>query len=232
MTLQLSADPERPFKLADLSRLVAHEFHHTWVHARYAPPDALRFFNEGFTDYYAFLVSARLGIIGWDRFGTELAERIDRLAANPLAGQMSLVEAGGPIFFESEEAGDLVYHGGTVLAALLDRHLRAAGDSLGLDGFMRGFNNDPRWGWEHAPGLSDLVAAVASAAGDAYADTLRTRVTTPWSLDPVAAFAAEGVGVTRQGAPGAECFRLDASPWQDDAVPAEEEHVRAAVDSL
>ena len=230
MTLQLSADPERPFKLADLSRLVAHEFHHTWVHARYAPPDVLRFFNEGFTDYYAFLVSARLGLIDWERFGEELAERMDRLAANPLVGQMSLAEAGGPIFFESELAGDLVYHGGTLLAALLDRHLRAAGDSLGLDGFMRGFNNDPRWGWEHAPGLSDFVAAVASAAGEDYAAALRARVTEPWSLDPVTAFAEEGVTVTRQPAPGGERYWLDPAPWQMDA--AEVEHGDAVADSL
>ncbi len=210
MTLQLSSDPRHPFSLADLSRLVAHEFHHTWVHGLYVPPDELRFFNEGFTDYYAHLVSARLGIINRRVFAGDLAERMERLARNPRFGELSLAEAGGPVFFEDGDANDLVYHGGLLLAALLDLEIRRRHSDRDLDSFMRDFNNDPRWGWDLAPRLEDFLAAVRRDTDGEFAARCETWIREPWSLDAVTAFAAAGVVVERRGG----TFTLDSRSWQ------------------
>ncbi len=210
MTLQLSADPQRPFSLADLSRLVAHEFHHTWVHGLYVPPDELRFFNEGFTDYYAHLVSARLGVINRRAFAGDLAERMAWLARNPLSGELSLAEAGGPVFFEDKDANDLVYHGGLLLASLLDLEIRRRHPDRDLDRFMRDFNNDPRWGWDLAPRLEDFLAAVSRDTDAQFAARCETWIREPWSLDPVTAFAAAGVVVERNG----NAFTVDSQSWQ------------------
>jgi predicted metalloprotease with PDZ domain len=218
MTLQLSADPRHPFSLADLSRLVAHEFHHTWVHGLYVPPDELRFFNEGFTDYYAHLVSARLGVIGWPLFAGDLAERMERLARNPLAGELSLADAGGPAFFEDRNANDLVYHGGLLLAALLDLEIRRRAPDHDLDRFMRDFNNDPRWGWERAPALTDLLAAVSRDTDAEFAARFEAWIRNPWQFDPVTAFGESGVSVERrQGAGGGIGFRLSGEAWREPA---------------
>ena len=83
--------------------------------------------------------------------------------SNPLNGQCSLTDAGGPRFFSDSNARDLVYQGGLLAAAALDARLRASDTGKTLDDLMRTFNNDPRWSLRGpAPTLDDFLGCVAT----------------------------------------------------------------------
>jgi predicted metalloprotease with PDZ domain len=111
-----------------------------------------------------------------------------RCAENPHFGRLSLSEAGGDVFFEDSDACNLVYHGGTLVAALLDREIRAAGKGLTLDHFMRAFNNDPRWSLESCPGMDDFESVLTEFVGAEQAARYRRLVEEPYILDPVREF--------------------------------------------
>ena len=162
-SMTLSVGPEQvDAELTDhLAHLVAHEFHHTWAHSRYVSPDALRFFDEGFTDYYAYRVSAQLGFMAWDDLTKTIVAKLQQYRERLVASKLDLLAAGGPAFFANEDASQLVYTGGLVLAALLDARLRQHGHGEGLDELMRSFNNDARWMVGGvSPALSDFLVAV------------------------------------------------------------------------
>ena len=146
-----------------IGHLIAHEFHHTWAHPNLALPDELRFVGEGFTDYYAYLVLAREGMIPWEEFAEVMRKKARDYAANADRGTLSLTEAGGPPFFEGGAAYSLVYDGGTLFAAMVDRRIRAQGDGRSLDEMMRAFFNDPRWHrGETPPTLDDFFACLGA----------------------------------------------------------------------
>lgn len=186
-----------------LVHLLAHEFFHTWGHVRYRCPDELRFFNEGFTDYYARLVPARLGSAPWFEFAEAIETALAQWERNPASQHLSLVSAGGPAFFNDTNAYQLVYSGGLVLAALTDlylrnRDLRVDGRSGNLDELMRSFNNDPRWSLEgRAPRLRNLRLALAERLGHSRARTLISYAFQPGVPDLPAAFAAAGTALER-----------------------------------
>lgn len=180
-----------------LGHLIAHEFHHLWSATRYQCPEALRFFNEGFTDYYAYLVQAREGIITREEFGGTLARFMRDCYGNDHRGKMSLAEAGGRAFFTDQQASDLVYKGGCLAAALLDGRIRRTLPQKNLDHFMRDFNNDPRWslGGE-APSIEDFLERVEQYLGEAQAEEFRDLITEPYDPDFVEAFKETDTEVT------------------------------------
>ncbi|MFH1999992.1 MAG: hypothetical protein ABIK28_09935, partial [Planctomycetota bacterium] len=181
-----------------LGHLVAHEFFHLWGSLNYQCPDELRFFSEGFTDYYAYLILAREGILDKTEFLKLLCERMKASALNPLAGEISLAEAGGRPFFTDKNAENLIYKGGMVMAALLDSHLRKAKSGACLDLFMQELNNDPRWVLgETAPDLDVFLGSIESYLGTGSADHFAALIKNPFSLDPVKEFALAGIEVKR-----------------------------------
>ena len=143
MTLFLRGLPPGGDPAKYLGHLIAHEFHHTWT-SSLETPDELRFFAEGFTDYYAYLLLAREGLSTWEAFARTLGGKLRDYLKNPRVGELSLSEAGGPRFFEGGPAYSLVYDGGLLLAALVDRRIRAKGEGRSLDEMMRMFNNERR----------------------------------------------------------------------------------------
>ncbi|MBU0641553.1 MAG: hypothetical protein KKB50_22065 [Planctomycetes bacterium] len=195
MTLSVSPQLARG-GVNHLAHLIAHEFFHTWGSAHFDAPDELRWFNEGFTDYYAYLVSARVGLLTWEAFAEKLGECMQGCAANPSAGKLSLAEAGGEIFFKDRHAHDLVYQGGLVVAAWLDRSIRARAQGQTLDDFMRALVNDPRWEpGQTAPTIADLLATLSAFVDrDTVAEAGRL-VQAPFALDPVAAFGQLGLRI-------------------------------------
>ena len=204
-SMTLSVEP----RLAALApgyipHLIAHEFFHTWAASRMELPDELRWVSEGFTDYYAYLVPARLGLAGntWQDFGGTLADKMMAYQANPLVGRQSLAGAGGPAFFSDQWAYHLVYDGGLLLAAWLDRRIRAEHPDRSLDDLMRSFTNDPRWGEDGArPGLADFIATAARYAGEEAAERLRGFAAQPGAFDPVEELNGVGVEVSWRSAP-------------------------------
>jgi predicted metalloprotease with PDZ domain len=200
--MTLSVDPlVVPVAGKYVPHLVAHEFFHTWA-AGLEMPGELRWVYEGFTDYYAYLIPARLGLTTWPEFAAALAEKMQSCATNPQAGRRALTAAGGDIFFREKDAYELVYGGGPLLAAWLDRAIRQREAGKTLDDLMRAFYNDPRWGaGRPAPTLDDFLAAARGFVAAGTADKLRQFVERPFAFDPVVEFAALGVAIRRELGP-------------------------------
>lgn len=202
MALQVCGDTTQPMALEMLSHLVAHEFHHTWAKAGCDLPGELRFVNEGFTDWFALQVPARLGLVTWERFAEQLGEKLGKyVQAAPAAGA-SLTEAGVAKFFDGGAPYDTVYAGGLLVAALLDLELRRAGKADGLDGFQRRFVNDERW-WPHktAPKLDDFLAQVEKETSKAVRERIERCVQAPNGFDAAAELTASGASITSSEAP-------------------------------
>lgn len=198
-SMTLSVEPRlAPAASRYLPHLIAHEFFHTWA-SGIEMPDELRWVNEGFTDYYAFLVSARLQLDTWEQFADTLGEKMCSCGANPQRGKLSLVAAGGEVFFRDQHAYGLVYEGGLLIAAWLDRTVRNQGRGQTLDDLMRAFNNDPRWVADGvAPSMQDFIAVVERFTDGATVKVLEQFVTQPYDFDPVAKFTELGVSVRHE----------------------------------
>jgi predicted metalloprotease with PDZ domain/peroxiredoxin len=197
-SMVLAVDPKMHDRgVRHLAHLIAHEFFHTWAHSIGELPDELRWLNEGVTDYYAYLVSARLGFLTWEQFADMLAENMLTATNNRHYGQTSLVEAGGPAFFTDTDTYDLVYAGGLLCGAWLDRAIRAEGQGQSLDDFMRALLNDPRWAPnQRGPAMADFVRLLPRFVSADLARRAEQAVCEPYSFDPVAAFPPLGVAVT------------------------------------
>ncbi len=183
------------------AHLIAHEFFHTWGAARYACPDELRFFNEGFTDYYAYEATRRIGELSDDALQEKIGEKLAEYERAAAATGLSLAQAGGPAFFEGGGAYDQVYAGGLLLAALCEQTLRSTPKSDGprrtLDEFMRAFNNDPHWSRDGAaPVLTDFIEQLSRSCGREFATAFKELVETP-NADLGAALVKAGCAVER-----------------------------------
>jgi predicted metalloprotease with PDZ domain len=210
-SMVLAVDPQlRSQGVYRLAHLIAHEFYHTWHRAETEMPDELRWLSEGITDYYAYLVSARLGLLTWEQFADTLAEKMQQAGDNRHFGQMSLVQAGGPAFFRDESANELVYDGGLLVGAWLDCAIRAEKKGQSLDDLMRAFMNDPRWGRPSStPGLNELIALLPRFMSAESVGRIEAAVREPYRLDPVETFGRLGVTVTRQAGPVEPDFRAN-----------------------
>ncbi len=202
MVLQVCGDLADPIAGEMIHHLVAHEFHHLWAVARLDYGNDLRFVGEGFTDWYAHVVPARLGLMPWEKFGEELGEKLDAWTALAPKVDASLVQAGGEKFFEGRTHYEATYGGGLLAAALLDLELRRAGRADGLDGWLRELVNDPRWEpRESGPGVSDFLARVESALGRETRERVARWIEEPGGFDPEAELTRLGVSITRQPMP-------------------------------
>lgn len=207
--------------------LVAHEFFHTWGASIYDAPDELRWFNEGFTDYYAYLVITRLGMKSWEAFAEKLGSAMKECEKNPHFKKLSLAEAGGDIFFSDRAAYRMVYSGGMIVAAWLDRAIRTQAregeSSATLDDFMRAFNNDPRWiKGKRSPGLNDFLEVLGRFVDEKTVRLAKKAVSGPYALDPEIAFPGNGVTVKRFTVAGPKSapmrFEVEVEPWKEHAL--------------
>ncbi|MEW6197638.1 MAG: PDZ domain-containing protein [Planctomycetota bacterium] len=198
-SMVLAVDPRLASQgTARIGHLIAHEFYHTWATAQAAMADEVRCINEGFTDYYAYLVCARLGLTTWEEFAATLGDKMQRATYNAHFGKLSLVEAGGPLFFADPAARHLVYDGGLIVAAWLDRAIRTAGRGRSLDDFMRALINDPRWDPEQrGPTVEDFAALLPKFIHENTARQIVAAVREPYRLNPVAALYPVGVFIHR-----------------------------------
>lgn len=204
-SMTLSVDPRMRNEagVEHVVHLLAHEFFHTWGQGRYRFKGELRFFHEGFTDYYASLLPARLGLAPWSAFGEAVESALADWESNPLVPRLSLGKAGGPIFFEEPAAKRLVYQGGLALAALVDLalrnpSLRVDGRSTNLDELMRALTNDPRWSLSgRAPGLRAFHLLLAQRLGPARAGALISLVRSVGTPDLMHTFESFGQPIQR-----------------------------------
>ena len=203
MTLFVSRELPLDFAVAGVAHLIAHEYHHTWMKATGLQPTGLRFFAEGFTDWYATLVPWWLGFQGERDVERVLAEKLFEFEDGLARYGKSLVEAGGSDFFLGgrSAAYSTTYAGGLVLAAWLDlaiaRAAEADGGGRSLDDLMRDLYGDPRWAAGEAIELDDLVALAGRYAGAEAAEELLAAATAESTVDLVGLFRGVGVAIER-----------------------------------
>jgi predicted metalloprotease with PDZ domain len=205
MVLSVGANLPAASIKSHAAHLIAHEFFHTWGTSRYASPDELRFFNEGFTDYFAYEVTRRIGALSDAEFLRTIGEKLAQYERAAAATQVSLVGASGAKFFEGGAAYDQVYAGGLVLAALCQKAIESSAEedspARTLDDFVRAFNNDKSWSrGGAAPTLEDFLARLSEYTGDEFPSSLRALVETP-QADLLAALNAAGCKVERISTP-------------------------------
>lgn len=197
-SMTLFVEPRLLAHLGDhLSHLIAHEFFHTWSVDRAPFGGDLRWVGEGFTDYYAFLVSARVGLIDANAFASTLSEKMQALDGNALREKTSLADAGGSLFFSDRSAYSLIYDGGLLVAAYLDCALRRL-PGKSLDELLRGYINDPKWRSGAQPSLASFLEHIGSYGNEAIRKRVEQLVTTPYAIDAVALFAEIGVTIEKQ----------------------------------
>lgn len=197
MVLQVCGDLANPIATELVAHLVAHEFHHLWAVSRLDFGNDLRFVGEGFTDWYAHVVPARLGLLTWKRFGEQLGEKLDAWTELSKRLDVALYAAGGEGFFEGGDRYAATYGGGLLVAALLDIELKHAGRADGLDGWLREFVNDPRFTREHGPTLADFLAHVERALGTAARARVARWTSATGGFDPATEFDRLGVALGR-----------------------------------
>lgn len=196
-----------------LARLIAHEFYHVWGQSEFDPPPQLRWIQEGFCDYYAYLVCARTGLLAWSDFSSELARALQAWSEAGERSDLSL-ESAGEIgrFTRAPSARSLVYRGGMALAALWDRRIREAKPGTSLDDLMRDLINDPRWRKDgRAPSPDDVRELLARHIGTDAAEELCGLSHLVGTPDLVELFRSAGAPVATESHPEPLVFdaRLD-----------------------
>ena len=149
--------------------LVAHEHFHLWngeaaVSASGIPEGELKWFSEGFTDYYADLTLLRAGVLDDAAFIERINARLREYAANPHARTATSAVL-GERYWASRDYNRLPYVKGALVAWMVDLRIRrATGGARTLDDVMRAVVA------RGAPyGPDDLVRAVEDAAGEPWA---------------------------------------------------------------
>jgi predicted metalloprotease with PDZ domain len=111
---------------------IAHEVFHLWNGKAINYAGQEYWFSEGFTEYYANVTAARIGLIGERDFLQRLGRACESYYQN--VGQVSIRKAGDS---ESRNSA-LQYQGGSLVAATLDIRIRKAKDNTkSLDDLMR-----------------------------------------------------------------------------------------------
>jgi predicted metalloprotease with PDZ domain/beta-lactamase regulating signal transducer with metallopeptidase domain len=146
--------------LAQWAPFVAHEIVHLWNGgAAMHSADYDYWFSEGFTEYYAFVLCARLGLISREKFLDRVRGACRAYLAH--AGSIPLREAGRP----GRQVRALQYDGGFMAAFVLDLRLRRRTKGVhSLDDLMRAMFARDAGGTRYS--LADVAALAASLAGD------------------------------------------------------------------
>jgi predicted metalloprotease with PDZ domain len=191
----------------NLLGLVSHEYFHAWNVKRLKPAEFMQldygrenytrllWLFEGFTSYYDDLMLRRAGLIDSARYLKLISRTINGVRATPGQQVQSVAEASFDAwvkYYRSDEntpnSTVSYYTKGSLVALLLDLHLRQAGESL--DVLMRRL-------WKAAPGgavTEELVLAeVEALGGRKLAHALRGWVHGREELPLEAALAAAGV---------------------------------------
>jgi predicted metalloprotease with PDZ domain len=191
---------------AGLLDTVAHEFFHSWNVERIRPRSLEPFnfddanmsgelwFAEGFTSYYAPLISARAGLLDVREFAREMGSAVNTVMVSPgrrlrspveMSQQAPFIDAAASIDRTAADNTFISYYTwGQALGLGLDLTLRDRSDGkLTLDHYMREL-----WQRHGRPGgvvagtvarpytLDDLQAALAAVAGDVpFAEDFFTR---------------------------------------------------------
>lgn len=121
--------------LADLRRLLAHEYFHTWNANQLgvqSPRRRSAWLSEGFTDFYARRLLLRAGLFSLADYVAAWNGDLLAYAASPVRNATGEAVAEG--FWRGGDLTALAYKRGALMAVLFDAELRGRG---GLDAVMR-----------------------------------------------------------------------------------------------
>ena len=207
MTLLVGPNMPADIVAEHIGHLIAHEYHHTWMFSLETRPDEdeLHFVTEGFTDYFAHLVSWWMGFVEDSALLATLGEKLAEYEQSQFGRERTLIEAGGQPFYEDPSAYSAVYSGGLVLALLtelaIDRHDAERDLAALLRELYNGPVGAPGATPGEAPGLDDFLTLLEDYAGEEFAAWARSFVEHPGPLDLRPTFAAFGVPIERTDEP-------------------------------
>lgn len=159
----------------------AHEYFHTWGRRTELPTDndapeaggAMRWFGEGFTEYFARYILFRAGVTDVAAFVNSMQSKYDGALRAAADDNLTLVTASEQ-FFANPQARQYCYDAGAAYAFSLDVALRRASEgSKSLAGFMRTFIPQVAEGRDDVEAFTDAWRAYApSALHDLAADPM------------------------------------------------------------
>jgi len=116
--------------LADFQTLAAHEFQHRWTPSKLGefadPEEALYWFSEGFTDYYASLLSLRGGLIDLEGYADQVNGALRDYYRS--SAREAPVEQVIEWFWSDQDLQRLPYLRGRLVAARWNAEIMAASD--------------------------------------------------------------------------------------------------------
>lgn len=116
------------FGYGDWKTLLLHEIFHLWSAESIRYKDGREhWFNEGFTEYYAFKTATQLGLISPEKALSIAAFPIGYYSASKGLGTISMRDAGENNKTKFDNYF-LVYHGGWVVSIILDQEIRSKTD--------------------------------------------------------------------------------------------------------
>lgn len=124
---------------SDLTHLLFHELFHTWNGrkiGRQEPEELVYWFSEGFTDYYARVLSLRAGLITLEEYVDEYNEKIRNYWGSPVRNEPS--QRVLKDFWNNTSVEKLPYQQGDILAHRWNFDIEERSKSTqSLDNFMR-----------------------------------------------------------------------------------------------
>lgn len=123
-----------------LSEVIAHEYFHNWNGVLFyldeeGVPHSTRWFVEGFTDYYARVMSLRSGMISPEGFAQSLNETIAGYETSPDRDLDN--EAVRALWVDNDDRSNISYKRGDLIALLIDESVRTqTNGAVSLDDLM------------------------------------------------------------------------------------------------
>lgn len=158
--LMLTWSENKMFGVHTWRTMLLHELFHLWNAESFRYKDGREhWFNEGFSEFYAFQAAAKTGIINGHEALAIAAQPIGFYNSVSMLGKLSMKEAGK----NNKSKFDnyfLIYHGGWVAAMLLDHDIRSKTlNKCSLDHGMR-FLYKNYYRNENLYNSDDIVAAI------------------------------------------------------------------------
>ncbi|NRA31513.1 MAG: hypothetical protein HRU11_14780 [Parvularculaceae bacterium] len=162
-----------------LTEIIAHEYFHNWNGILFyldeeGVPHSTRWFVEGFTDYYARVMSLRSGLIDAEAFAQSLNEYVQGYEESPDRNLDQ--EAVRALWLENDERSNISYRRGDLIALYINETLRAETNGvITLDDLMIELANRALDG-EDQPRAADVFAWIAEAGSPALAEAVERLV--------------------------------------------------------
>jgi predicted metalloprotease with PDZ domain len=136
--IEITWNDEKLFGFSTWQTVLLHELFHLWSAESFRYQSGKEhWFNEGFTEYYTYKTAIQLGLISTDEALAIAAKVIGFYSSSKGLGSISMRDAGASNKTKFDNYF-LVYHGGWVVALVIDNDIRQrTNGKKSLDDFMR-----------------------------------------------------------------------------------------------